>query len=66
MYILKEEYWIPEVKFIGRWIKWRPGTLWQAQNSFEDRNCQSVACYVVSLNPPNQSETYFHVYDLNK
>ncbi len=66
MYILKEEHWVPEIKLFGHWIKWRPGTLKEAQTSFEIHNCQSVACYVVSLNPPDQSETSFHIYDLNK
>lgn len=66
MYILKEEHWVPELKALGRWIKWKPGTLREAQISFEHCGYQSVACYVVSLNPPNQSETFFHICDLNK
>lgn len=66
MYILKEEHWVPETKALGRWIKWKPGTLEEAQHSFEKCNYQSVACYVVSLNPPNQCDTFFHIYDLNK
>jgi len=66
MYILKEEHWIPEMKALGRWIKWKPGTLQEAQASFEDYNCQSIACYVVSLNPLNQFETFFSICDFNR
>jgi SAM-dependent methyltransferase len=66
MYILKEEHWVPEIKALGRWIKWKPGTLREAQTSLEDCDSQSIACYVVSLNPPNQSETFFHICNLNK
>lgn len=66
MYILREEHWVPEVKMLGRWIKWKPGTLQEAQTSFERRNYQSVACYVVSLNPPDQHEAFFRTYDFDK
>lgn len=70
MYILKEEHWIPETKIFGRSFKWKPGTLREAQTSFENHNCQrhcqSIACYVVSNNPPAQSDTFFRIYDWNR
>lgn len=65
MYILKEEHWVPEIKAFGRWVKWKMGTLYEAETSFEDYNCQSIACYVVSLNPPEQVEMFFHIWDFN-
>jgi SAM-dependent methyltransferase len=66
MYVLKEEHWVPEIKFFGRWVKWRPGTLIEAQTSIEKYNCQSVACYVVSPHLKDHPETFFNIYDFNE
>ncbi len=65
MYVLKEEHWVPGIRLFGRWVKWKPGTLLEAQTSFERCNYQSVACYVVSphLNHP---ETFFNIHDFNE
>jgi SAM-dependent methyltransferase len=51
MHILVEEYWIPHLKVLSRWVKWVPVVLRQAQSSREPAGCPSVACYVVSLQP---------------
>jgi len=66
MYILKEEYWIPELKRLGHWIRWKPGELKEAQNSVNTYNTQSIACFVVSINPPNTSKGCFQLYHLNE
>jgi hypothetical protein len=51
MHILVEEYWIPRLKVLNRWVKWVPAVLRQAQDSPEPSECPSVACFVVSLRP---------------
>jgi SAM-dependent methyltransferase len=66
MYILKEEHWVPETKFLGHWVNWRPGTLLEAQTSIEKCNYQSVACYVVSPHLKDHPETFFNIYDFNE
>jgi SAM-dependent methyltransferase len=51
MHISVEEYWIPRLKVLNRWVKWVPAALQQAQESPEAAGCPSVACFVVSLRP---------------
>lgn len=56
MYVLKEEYWVPQIKILGRWVKWRPGILREAQTSFKDYGVQSTACFVVAADIPKPIE----------
>ena len=66
LYILKEEYWIPEVKLLGHWIRWRPGTLHEAQEALRCHESQGLACFVISINPPNSHDAYFCLCSQNK
>lgn len=54
MHVLAEEYYIPDVKMLGRIVKWLPASLEQIARSdelYKKFGCSCNACYTVSPTP---------------
>jgi SAM-dependent methyltransferase len=47
-FVLNVEFWIPMKRFLNRWVKWEPATLYEAAHAYEHLGEPDLACFVLS------------------
>jgi len=45
------EFWVPEKKIFGRWVKWKPATMRQAAEAYKKLGMHGLACFALSKEP---------------
>lgn len=54
-HIIDFEFWKPDKKLFGRWVKWLPATVNEAGGSYLEKGVQGVACFVIAKQPVDWS-----------
>jgi hypothetical protein len=50
-FVIDVEFWVPDKKVLGRWVKWIPATADDAGRAYIEKGVQGVACFAVKNQP---------------
>jgi len=52
-FVVDVEFWAPDKKVFGRWLKWGPATWDGAGRAYIEKGVQGVACFAITNQPCN-------------